>query len=183
MPLRLLPCARIPADIRPWEPKLLEIAELLAAAIREVAPDLEPEHIGSSSVPDLPGKGYVDLQLAAPAERIPALTGALVAAGWQRQTGPRAFPPTRPMLRAAVEIEGRHYRSHLHIIPSGAPELDENRAFRDALRTDPALRARYEARKRQILAEGITDGMAYAIAKGDVIVEALRRLGFRGSTP
>ncbi len=179
MPLPLLPYVRIPAAIHPWDPTFPDVAARLIAAIQEIATELVAEHIGSSSVPGLAGKGYIDLQLAAPAERIPLLTDALVAAGWQRQSGAHAFPPTRPMLMAAVEIDARTYRSHLHIVPAGSAELVETRAFRDALRADPELRARYEAKKRAILDAGITDGVAYAIAKGEEVVSALCLLGLR----
>ena len=159
-------------------PRSAEVAALLIEAVRAVAPELEAEHIGSSSVPGLAGKGYIDLQLATPAARIPALTEALVAAGWQRQRGAHAWPPERPMLIAELLAFDRRHRSHLHVVPEGAAELAACRAFRDALRAEPALRERYVARKRAVLAAGITDGSAYAEAKGETVVEILRELGF-----
>jgi GrpB-like predicted nucleotidyltransferase (UPF0157 family) len=57
--------------------------------------------------------------------------------------------------------------------------LVEARAFRDALRTDPELRARDAARKRTILAVGITAGADYAETKSTFVVAVLEGLGLR----
>jgi GrpB-like predicted nucleotidyltransferase (UPF0157 family) len=141
--------------------------------------DLVPEHFGSSSVPGLAGKGYLDLQMAVSAERMAWVTEQLVGSGWQRQSGPDAFPPERPMLRAAFEHDGHQYRAHLHLIPADSIELRENRAFRDGLAADAGLRERYVARKRAVLDAGIRDGVSYCEAKSDFVVATLKQLGFR----
>jgi hypothetical protein len=54
------------------------------------------------------------------------------------------------------------------------------RGFRDALRADPALRYRYAALKRAIVAGGPVDPVTFTMAKHDKIDAALRRLGLRG---
>jgi GrpB-like predicted nucleotidyltransferase (UPF0157 family) len=177
MALVLLPYSTVPAALREWDPRSADVATSLIEALRVVAPELEAEHIGSSSVPGLAGKGYIDLQLATPPGRIPALTDALVATGWQRQRGAHAWPPERPMLIAELLAFDKRYRSHLHVVPVGAAELAAARVFRDALRAEPALRERYVAKKRAVLAAGITDGPAYAEAKGETVVEILQELG------
>ena len=177
--LTLQPYIRIPVVLAEWDPALPAVAAALLAAVRRVVPGVLAEHVGSSAVPGMAGKNYVDLLLAPQATDIPAAAAALVAAGWQRQTEPWAFPPTRPMLRAAVRYEATTYRSHLHIVPAGDPEVDELIGFRDALRADEALRRDYAARKREVLRSGRTDMLEYAEAKADTVVAALQRLGLR----
>jgi class 3 adenylate cyclase len=54
------------------------------------------------------------------------------------------------------------------------------RGFRDALRADPALRYRYAALKRAIVAGGPVDPVTFTMAKHDWIDAALRRLGLPG---
>ena len=49
------------------------------------------------------------------------------------------------------------------------------RSFRDALRADPRLVEAYVARKREILAAGVTDSLDYAIAKGGFVQDFLQR--------
>jgi GrpB-like predicted nucleotidyltransferase (UPF0157 family) len=108
-----------------------------------------------------------------------AVADDLACAGWQRQDGAHAFPLERPMLRAALDYQGERFQAHLHLIPAGSPELHDNRSFRDWLAADAALRTRYEAYKRAVLAAGIREGNAYAEAKSTFVVAALRVLGLR----
>src|SRR5689334_5229671 len=98
-------------SLRPWSARAGHAAAALAAQIRRAAPELAPEHIGSSAVPGLAGKGYLDLQAAVAPERMGAVTDDLACAGWQRQTGAHAFPPERPMLRAALDYEGERFQA------------------------------------------------------------------------
>ena len=64
------------------------------------------EHIGSTAVPGLPGKGIVDLSVEADPAAIPGIVEALLGLGFQPQPGPDPWPPTRPMLVGAVVVEG-----------------------------------------------------------------------------
>ena len=91
------PYARGPASVRPWDPRSAAIAERVIAIIHRARPDLVVEHIGSSAVPGLPGKGIIDLGTEADPGDIPAITEAMYALGFGPQAGPDAWPPTRPM--------------------------------------------------------------------------------------
>lgn len=154
-------------------------AAWLASDVTRVVPAIVAEHVGSTAVPGLEGKGVLDLAAeVAPAE-MGATTRALLAAGWQRQAGAHAFPTTRPMLVASVEHDGHAFRTHLHLLQAESGELAELRAFRDALRIDADLRARYVARKREVLASGRDHGPDYAHAKSDVILTTLIAAGLR----
>lgn len=164
------------AVIHPWDPRVVEVAAALVVRIRSVVPDLAPEHVGSTSIPGMPGKGYVDVDLLTPAERVRDVAERLVADGWQRQTGEHAFPDTRPMLKALAISGDARMNVHLHVTPS-AREVARDLAFRDALRRSPELVRRYEARKREVLAAGIDFGPDYARAKSDVILAILGELG------
>jgi GrpB-like predicted nucleotidyltransferase (UPF0157 family) len=170
---------RMPIVVRGPDPAAPAVARRLLDLIAGVVPDLPAEHVGSSAVPGLAGKGTIDLLLATPAERIPAVTEALLGIGFQRQSIPQAFPPTRPMLQGVFRNGGRPYRVHLHIVPASSAEVDELRGFRDALRADPRLRREYEVVKRDIVARGLTDSVAFTQAKQPFIVAALHRLGLR----
>ena len=60
---------------------------------------------------------------------------------------------------------------HVHVIPADSPEVDELRLFRTCLRADPDLVKLYVARKREIIASGVTDSLDYCCAKGAFIKE------------
>jgi GrpB-like predicted nucleotidyltransferase (UPF0157 family) len=173
---------RLPVEVRDYDPQAPAVArlviELIAAAGAGTA-----EHVGSSAVPGLAGKGTVDLLLPTPASDIPKVADALVAAGFQRQQIAKAFPPTRPMLQGAIRHHGKRYRLHVHVVPVGSPEVAAMRGFCDALRADSELRDGYVALKRDIVARGLTDSVDFSVAKHAYITAVLERLGLEPNTP
>ncbi|MCC6559228.1 MAG: GrpB family protein [Polyangiaceae bacterium] len=176
MALRIEPKPSMTAAVHDHDPRALEVARLVAGMIAAARPGVAVEHVGSSAVPGLAGKGVVDLLVAADPGEIPAITEALVGIGLQRQSGRDPFPATRPMLNGAVRFEGDLFALHVHIVPAADPEVIELRAFRDALRADPELRAGYAAEKRRIVASGTTDTNDYAIEKRRFVQDALQRI-------
>lgn len=173
------PYHRTPVQVRDPDPRSPAVAALLAELISGAAPGLLAEHVGSSAVPDLAGKGTIDLLLPAPAQRIPEVTASLLAQGFHFQAMPRTFPDSRPMLQGVARFRDSSYRVHVHIVPDASPEVSELRGFRDALRGDRSLRREYEQLKRSIVARGLTEASQFTQAKHEFIVAALRRLGFR----
>jgi GrpB-like predicted nucleotidyltransferase (UPF0157 family) len=149
------------------------------AIIRTARPDLHIEHIGSTAVPGLPGKGFVDLGTEADPVEIPAITRAMYELGFGPQPGPDAWPPTRPMHVGSIVDDGVRYLIHFHVHPRGTGDLDKDLRFRDALRADPALRERYARIKTQITGpDGVApDRARYQAEKGDWILEEFDRLG------
>ena len=172
---------RVPVVVRKADPAAPEVAGRLLDLVASVVPDLRAEHVGSSAVPGLAGKGTIDLLLPAPRERIPAVAEALIELGFQRQSIPQAFPPSRPMLQGVIRHRDQRYRVHLHIVPATSQEVTELRGFRDALRADERLRRDYEELKRDIVARGLTDSVDFTGAKRSFIVAALGRLGLRAA--
>jgi GrpB-like predicted nucleotidyltransferase (UPF0157 family) len=170
---------RVPVKVRDPDPRSPAVAARLVDLIAAALPDLQAEHVGSSAVPNLAGKGTIDLLLPTPPERIAEVAETLLAAGFQPQAVPQSFPPTRPMLQGVVRHGSRSYRVHLHVVPDTSSEVHELRGFRDALRRDATLRSSYEELKREIVARGLTEAVDFTSAKRDFIVGALHRLGLR----
>ena len=151
----------------------------MIAIIRSARPELQVEHIGSTSVPGLPGKGIVDLGTEADPAEIPAVTAAMRALGFGPQPGPDPWPPTRPMHVGSVVHDGVEYRIHFHVHPRGAGDLAKDLRFRDALRADPALRDGYARIKQGIVGPGggAVDPVRYQAEKGVWILDEFDRLG------
>ena len=131
------------------------------------------EHIGSTAVPGLAGKGVVDLMVLYPPGMLERARAALDALGFQRQSTRDPFPESRPMRIGAMRFDGKTFRLHAHVIASDDEEAATLRGFRDRLRADPKLRDAYVERKRAILASGITDTIDYAYAKSEFIQSTL----------
>ena len=173
----ILPYCRVPIVVHEPNAAAPEVARRVAKLIVARRPGAVAEHIGSSAVPGLAGKGTVDLLLPTPAEDIPEVTDDLLALGFQRQAVPTAFPSTRPMLQGVIRHGDTSFRVHVHVVPDDSPEVAALRGFRDALLADPDLRRRYEQLKRTIVGAGTVDSVAFSKAKHAWIIATLERLG------
>jgi GrpB-like predicted nucleotidyltransferase (UPF0157 family) len=173
----IAPYCRVPIVVRQADARASEVARRVAALIAAKRPGAVAEHIGSSAVPGLAGKGIIDLLLPTPSDDIPAVTRDLLDLGFQRQAVPTAFPPTRPMLQGVIPHADTSFRVHVHVVPASSPEVPALRGFRDALVADPVLRDEYAELKRSIVASGTVDSIAFSKAKHAYIVAVLERLG------
>jgi GrpB-like predicted nucleotidyltransferase (UPF0157 family) len=168
------PYAALPAVCRDYDPRAANVARQVAALVGEHLPRIRVEHVGSTSVPGCAGKGIVDLMIAVrDGEELDAVKELLNHLGFQPQTGPEPFPESRPMRVGSLVHDGETFLLHVHVIPAASPEPDEMRFFRTCLRADPGLLAAYVARKREIIASGVTDPLEYCRQKGQWMKEVL----------
>ena len=170
------PYERRPAEVLPWDPRVQVAADRVIALIAGRRPDLVIHHIGSTAVPGLPGKGVLDLEGTADPADIPGITRDLYELGFGPQIGADPWPPTRPMLVGSIEVDGATFRIHCHVVPDPA-DLATDLAFRDALRTDPALLREYAELKASLTAAGPIDSLEFSYRKQAWIGDVLRRLG------
>ena len=138
--MRILPYLSMPAEFRAYDPQVVEVAHLLAAALRRVEPKLKVEHVGSTSVPGCGGKGIVDLAVLYPEDFLARARAILDHLGFQKQGGRDPFPESRPMRVGCVEHDGRPFPIHAHIIALDSDEHRELVFFREALRASSTLR-------------------------------------------
>lgn len=171
------PYERRTAEVHAWDPATVDVARQVSDFITNRRPELVVEHIGSTAVPGLPGKGIVDLSIETEPAEIPGIVEVLYELGFQPQPGPDPWPPTRPMPVGSIEHQGREYRIHLHVQPSGG-DFPRDIAFRDALRSDPELKRQYTELKLGITQGGAVDGFRYTHSKTTWILGVYRRLGF-----
>ena len=133
------------------------------------------DHIGSTAVPGLRAKPYIDLQVGVtdlPAPGSPA-EDVLSAAGFQRESGSRPDSPgvdRDGVLDPAADVPEAMYRKRLYVRPDpvepailhvrllGAPWWSYTVAFRDWLRGSPDARRAYQAMKERVAAEHVSDG-------------------------
>ncbi len=161
------------------DPRTFDVAARVATLVHAVGPDLSVEHIGSTSVLGLAGKNIVDLMIVAQPEDIPAIVEALFSIGFNPQSGRDPFPPTRPMLEGIIRHDGAVFGIHCHVVPLDDPGPARDRAFRDRLCENAALREAYAAEKRRIVEDGVTDSLDYSCIKGEFVVATLREMGLQ----
>jgi GrpB-like predicted nucleotidyltransferase (UPF0157 family) len=135
------------------------------------------EHVGSTSVPGLAAKPVVDL-MASVDDLDRAVTGAgeqLAADGWCYVPPELDLWPWRRFF-VLPDASGEYRCAHLHILPAGHARWTEQLAFRDALRADPTLVARYAELKHALAAQHGADREAYTEAKTEFVREVLAAL-------
>lgn len=126
------------------------------------------EHIGSTSVPGLAAKPIIDLVVIVSAEDVSEAIARLVSIGYEH--------------RGTLGVEGRDAFKgvaddpphHLYLSPIDSEELRAQLTFRDRLRADADLAARYAMLKRSLAVRFRNDRMGYTDAKTEFVVEASR---------
>ena len=153
-----------------WPEWYAELAARIRAALGWRA--LQLEHVGSTSVPGLPAKPIIDIDLtvADPGRErdyVPALERAgftlVIREPWWY--GHRALTADEP-------------RCNLHVFGPDSPETVRHRIFRDWLRGNPGDRELYAAAKRQAASEATARDehvMQYNTRKQQVIREIYHR--------
>lgn len=166
-----------PPVLQPYDPAWpVRAAELLDAVARALEPLGIAEgydHIGSTSVPGLTAKPYVDLQVRVGALPGPGvLDGALAGAGFVPATGARPDSPGvhRDVPRGSEVVPDALWRKRLfvhdlegpgaailHVRLSASPWSRYPVWFRDWLRAHPEARDRYAVFKARTAAEHAGD--------------------------
>ena len=149
-----------------WPLRFQQWQQRLAAELGETA--VRIEHVGSTSVPDLPAKPIVDIQISVrDLEDESNYVPQLERSGNQLRSRDELHRYFRP-------FSGQPRDRHIHVCASGSTWEREHLLFRDYLRTHVAARDRYAAAKRQAAARWADDGWAYTDAKSLVILSILR---------
>jgi GrpB-like predicted nucleotidyltransferase (UPF0157 family) len=149
-----------------WPVRFAEVATALSRALEGV-PVVAIEHVGSTSVPGLPAKPILDVDVIVRRPHVSAAIAALVEAGYAHQgdlglTDRECLsaPDDDPRRNVYVCVEGTlHVRNHL--------------AVRDVLRARADLRERYGAVKTQLARRPEMDIDTYVEAKSGVLQEVL----------
>jgi GrpB-like predicted nucleotidyltransferase (UPF0157 family) len=133
---------------------------------------LELEHVGSTSVPGLPAKPIIDIDLTvADPSREQDYVPALETAGF-------TLVIREPWWFGHRALRADEPPCNLHVFGFDSPELVRHRIFRDWLRGNPDERDRYAAIKRQAASEANARGehvMQYNARKERVIREIYQR--------
>ncbi|OIH86618.1 hypothetical protein BLJ79_01220 [Arthrobacter sp. UCD-GKA] len=158
-----------PVELCAGDPLWPEAAAEWAVRIRSaILPTLATvEHVGSTAVPGLVAKPVLDLQVAVPdITHEAAYRPGLESLGLvlrQRASEHRFFRPPA----------GEPRTVHVHVCGSGSAWERDHLRFRDRLRADPALAARYAALKRSLAGQVGHDRFAYNDGKSQFIADAI----------
>jgi len=165
------PASAQPIELDPYDPAWPErfatwrrrLVDALGATAVSV------DHVGSTSVPGLPAKPVVDIQVSvADLADEGAYVALIESTGVElrsRDDEHRFFrpPPDRPR------------DAHVHVVPVGSVWEREHLLFRDYLRAHADAREAYARAKAEAARMWRDDRAAYTEAKSDVILDILDR--------
>jgi GrpB-like predicted nucleotidyltransferase (UPF0157 family) len=150
-----------------WPEIFRNEAEKIWSALGEHA--LCVEHVGSTSVPNLPAKPIIDIVLVvADSADETAYAAVLERAGYQL----RICEPNWYQHRM---FEGTENQVNLHVFSEGCPEVDRMLTFRNWLRMNQADRELYARSKQALARQDWKYTQNYADAKTAVIAEIMSR--------
>jgi GrpB-like predicted nucleotidyltransferase (UPF0157 family) len=130
------------------------------------------EHIGSTAVIGLAAKPVIDLMAGVADMAVAeALAGPLCQVGY---TTSAEFNASLQDRKWFMRWADGHRTHHLHVMVQEGKRWKEHLIFRDALRTDAGLAARYGALKHRLAATHGRDREAYTAAKATFVNELLR---------
>lgn len=136
-----------------WPAQYAVVRDRVVAALGERV--LAIEHVGSTAVPGLWAKPFIDVDLTvADSADEDAWLPALEAAGFVLRVREPEWEEHRC-------LRGQDPTTNLHVFSPGAREPRRHRLFRDWLRSHPDDRDAYAEVKRSVAAQGFTDGMLY----------------------
>lgn len=171
----LIPAAETPREApievvaydRSWPRRFEAERQLLEATL---APWLAGpiEHIGSTAVPGLPAKPVIDIM--APVQTLQASRPAIEAAV---SAGYVYYPYRSEVMHWFCRPSPSCRTHHLHLVPLGSQLWLERLAFRDALRSNPALAAEYANLKLSLAERFRLEREAYTEAKAPFVERVL----------
>jgi GrpB-like predicted nucleotidyltransferase (UPF0157 family) len=154
-----------------WPAQFEELAQRIRRALGDRV--LELEHVGSTSVPGLPAKPVIDIDLTvADSSDERTYVPALEAEGFTLRIREPRWHEHRCLAAASP-------RCNLHVWSPDSPEVIRHRMFRDWLREHPEDRVRYAEAKRasaDASNSAAEDVMAYNLRKQPVVREILDRM-------
>ena len=150
-----------------WPRQYAVVAARIRQALGSVA--VVVEHVGSTSVPGLAAKPFIDVLLLVPepsdeAAYIPQLE----TAGFLLHVREPAWHQHRFLRAHDPEVQ-------IHVFAVGSEEAERMLLFRDRLRVNEDERALYEETKRRLAARSWTRVQDYADAKSEVVEEVIAR--------
>ncbi|MGD0602554.1 MAG: GrpB family protein [Streptosporangiaceae bacterium] len=153
-----------------WPRQYDELAGRIRTALGWRA--LQLEHVGSTSVPGLPAKPIIDIDLT--------VADPDLEQDYVPSLGTIGFRLTirEPWWYGHRALRAEDPRCNLHVFGFDSPELVRHRIFRDWLRGNPDERDRYAAAKRRAAAQANAGGehvMQYNARKQQVVREIYHR--------
>ncbi len=161
--------------ILPYDNKSPEIFQKIHQFICDVIPfQIEVEHIGSTAVAGLGGKGIIDILIVAKKGHMRKVVELLESEGY-RYNPEAGTVLERLFVSGPYRYDKGELHMHIHITFFGSKEHKDKLLFRDYLRPHSDEAKTYYDLKKQWSTEAGPDGSKYAELKTSYINEVLEK--------
>lgn len=148
-------------EYHPYDEKLPQVFEDIKSLINDTIPDIQVEHIGSSSMPGVGGRNVLDIAIPSLTQKHEAIRTKLKQIGFEDSP----FPHYLPLLVASTAFEGGKYIILMYVVSPDNETYKNWISFRNHMRTHPDDAKEYNDTKKQVIKEGKTRGDLYQNAK------------------
>ncbi len=132
------------------------------------------EHIGSTAIQDLGGKGILDIVVGVSKSKLAEAKKKLEKAGYEFRE--KASHPGRLFFRRNYPYKNGKRRIHIHLVKFEGTDWEEIVYFRDFLLKHPKAVEEYIKIKKEAVKKALGDGEKYRKHKESFILNILRKL-------
>ena len=154
-----------------WAQLFVQIRDKLELALADVS-YLSIEHVGSTSVPGLPAKPIIDIDIIIHPPHLSSIIIALTTRGGYTYMGEWGIPG-----RHAFRKVDATPRRNLYVCIEGCLALRNHLAVRDLCRMNAEVRGRYAALKQELATREWRNVDDYCEAKTELICWMLQKAG------
>ena len=141
--------------------------------LRKVLKSAKIEHVGSTALAGLGGKGILDILIGVPKNKIRKIKEKLEDAGYEFRKS--AGTPDRLFFRKDYSYKKSKRRVHLHLTAVNSKDWKDLISFRDYLKRHPEAVQQYEHIKKEAVRKAHGEGEIYRKHKQKFIKYILNR--------
>lgn len=143
--------------------------------ISHIKQNLPIEHVGSTAIPNLDGKGIIDIAIAVHKKEMDSIVRQLQELGYEFR--PIGSTSDRLYFRADLpDAEEGIRRYHIHLTDPASKDWKDLIAFRDYLRSHPKEAKKYADLKKKAAIEANEDGAKYRKLKEPLFKKILAKI-------
>lgn len=154
---------------KPYSPKFKELFNKEKSKLKKILPkNTKIEHVGSTAVPDLGGKGIIDIVIKTPRKKLNKFINKLEELGYESKLKEHPANDKRIFLKKIIRFGGKERYIHIHL----TFDNDFWNTFivvRDYLRQDKTMRKKYAEIKKKAVKFANGDGKKYRKYKNNFL--------------
>ena len=153
--------------------KFSKIYKKEESKLKKLLGDIEIEHVGSTAVPELGGKGIIDIVIKTPKNKLNEFIKKLERMGY-RHNLEHPGDDRRVFMQKIIRRSEKERRVHIHLtFDTGF--YDSFISFRDYLRKNDKAREKYARIKKEAAKKCKEDGKAYRAHKDKFLNKITKR--------